>query len=399
MREVAIVCPVRTPVGKFGGVLRDLPAEELGALVIRALLERTGLDPERVDDVVLAQSYPNGESANIGRYCALKAGLPVTVPGMQIDRRCASGLQAICLAGMMVQTGVADVVIAGGVESMSNVEYYTTGMRWGARMGSVTMHDRLYRSRERMSPPETYPVSGMIETAENLARRYEIPREEQDRYALMSHRKAVAAQKAGKFQKEMVPVQVPQPKGPPLTVDRDEGPREDTSLEALAKLPPVYPNGTVTAGNASQQNDGAAVCLVVAGDKLEELGLEPMAYLRAWAVAGVEPAYMGLGPVPATAKALARAGLTLNDMEVIELNEAFAAQVLAVLREWGLSPEDERLNPNGSGISLGHPIGATGARILATLLYEMERRDARYGLETMCVGGGQGISAVFERAR
>ncbi|GBD13306.1 Acetyl-CoA acetyltransferase [bacterium HR24] len=396
MRQVAIVSPVRTPVGKFGGVLRDVPADELGAIAIRALMERTGLDPELVDDVVLAQSYPNGEAANIGRYCALKAGLPITVPGMQIDRRCASGLQAICLAAMMVQTGVADVVIAGGVESMSNVEYYVTGVRWGVRMGSVQMHDRLYRSRERTSPPETHPVSGMIETAENLARQYEIPREEQDRYALLSHRKAVSAQKAGRFREEMVPVPVPQ-KGGQRLVDQDEGPREDTTLEQLLGLPPVYPGGTVTAGNASQQNDGAAVCLVVAEDRLGPLGLEPMAYLRSWAVAGVEPSCMGIGPVPATEKALARAGLRLEDMEVIELNEAFAAQVLAVLREWGISPEDERLNPNGSGISLGHPIAATGARILATLLYEMRRRGARYGLETMCVGGGQGIAAVFER--
>lgn len=396
MRQVAIVSPVRTPVGKFGGVLRDVPADELGAIAIRALMERTGLDPELVDDVVLAQSYPNGEAANIGRYCALKAGLPITVPGMQIDRRCASGLQAICLAAMMVQTGVADVVIAGGVESMSNVEYYVTGVRWGVRMGSVQMHDRLYRSRERTSPPETHPVSGMIETAENLARQYEIPREEQDRYALLSHRKAVSAQKAGRFREEMVPVPVPQ-KGGQRLVDQDEGPREDTTLEQLLGLPPVYPGGTVTAGNASQQNDGAAVCLVVAEDRLGPLGLEPMAYLRSWAVAGVEPSCMGIGPVPAAEKALARAGLRLEDMEVIELNEAFAAQVLAVLREWGISPEDERLNPNGSGISLGHPIAATGARILATLLYEMRRRGARYGLETMCVGGGQGIAAVFER--
>ncbi len=400
MREVAIVSPVRTPVGKFGGALKDIPAEELGAVAIRALLERTRIDPERIDDVILGQGYPNGEAANIGRYCALKAGLSVTVPGMQVDRRCSSGLQAILLAAMMVQTGVADVVIAGGVESMSNAELYIPGsIRWGIRQGSITLHDRLWRSRERTSPPETHPVSGMIETAENLARKYEISRKEQDQYALRSHQKAVAAQKAGKFHKELSPVPVPQKKGGTLLVDRDEGPREDTSLETLAKLPPVYPGGTVTAGNSSQQNDGAAVCLVVAADQVEALGLEPMAYLKAWAVAGVEPAYMGIGPVPATEKALARAGLTLNDMDVIELNEAFAAQVLAVTREWRISPDDDRLNPNGSGISLGHPIGATGARILATLLYEMQRRDARYGLETMCVGGGQGVAAIFERRR
>ena len=398
MRDAAIVSPVRTPVGGFGGSLRDVPAEELGALVIRELLTRTGLDPERVDDVVLGQSYPSGENPAIGRLCSLKAGLPIDVPGYQLDRRCASGLQAILNAAMLVQTGNADVVVAGGVESMSGVEYYTTAARWGARFGSMELHDRLMRARERSSPDERFgPISGMLETAENLAAKYEISREEQDEYALASHRKAVAAQDEGKFADEIVPVPVPQRRGDPAMFDADEGPRRDTSMEKLARLRPVMRDGTVTAGNASSQNDAASVCLVVAADKLSELGLEPLAYLRGWAAVGVHPAYMGIGPVPAVEKLFARTGLTWDDVDLIELNEAFAAQVLAVLREWDL-PSLDGLNVNGSGVSLGHPIAATGARVLATMLYEAKRRKAKIALETMCVGGGQGVAAAFEMA-
>ncbi len=398
MRDAAIVSPVRTPVGGFGGSLREVPAEELGALVIRELLTRTGLDPERVDDVVLGQSYPSGENPAIGRLCSLKAGLPIDVPGYQLDRRCASGLQAVLNAAMLVQTGNADVVVAGGVESMSGVEYYTTAARWGGRFGSMELHDRLMRARERSSPDERFgPISGMLETAENLATKYEISREEQDEYALASHRKAVAAQDEGKFADEIVPVPVPQRRGDPVMFDADEGPRRDTSMEKLARLRPVMRDGTVTAGNASSQNDAAAVCLVVAADKLDELGLEPMAYLRGWAAVGVHPAYMGIGPVPAVEKLFERTGLTWDDVDLIELNEAFAAQVLAVLREWDL-PSLDGLNVNGSGVSLGHPIAATGARVLATMLYEAKRRNAKIALETMCVGGGQGVAAAFELA-
>jgi acetyl-CoA C-acetyltransferase len=398
MREVAIVSPVRTPVGNFGGGLRDVPADELGALVIRELLERTGLDPERVDDVVLGQSYPSGENPAIGRLCSLKAGLPIEVPGYQLDRRCASGLQAILNAAMLVQTGNADAVIAGGVESMSGVEYYTTGARWGGRLGSMELHDRLMRARGRSSPDERFGhISGMLETAENLAKKYEISREEQDEYALASHNKAVAAQDEGKFADEIVPVSVPQRRGDPVIFEADEGPRRDTSLERLARLRPVLKDGTVTAGNASSQNDAAAVCLVVAADKLDELGLEPMAYLRGWAAVGVHPAYMGIGPVPAVKKLFDKTGLTWDDIDLIELNEAFAAQVLSVLREWEL-PTLDHLNVSGSGVSLGHPIAATGARVLATMLHEARRRNARFALETMCVGGGQGIAAAFELA-
>ena len=397
MRGVAIVSPVRTAVGGFGGGLRSISAAELASTVVKEVIQRTGLDPARVDDVILGHGYPSGENPAIGRLAGLKADLPIEVPGYQLDRRCSSGLQAILNAAMLVQTENADVVIAGGVESMSNAEFYSNESRWGARFGSVTFHDRLARARETISPEERFGnISGMVETAENLAKQYEISREEQDEYALRSHQRAVAAIEAGKFDQEIVGVPIPQRRGDPVPFDKDEGPRSDTSMEALGRLRPVMPDGTVTAGNASSQNDAASVCLVVAEDKLEELGLQPMGYLKGWSVTGCHPAYMGIGPVPSVNKLMAKINMSLDDMDLIELNEAFAAQVLSVLHEWKL-PNEDKLNVNGSGVSLGHPIAATGARILTTLLHEMERRDAQFGLETMCVGGGQGVAAVFER--
>ncbi|MGE0600858.1 MAG: acetyl-CoA C-acetyltransferase [Dehalococcoidia bacterium] len=402
MREAVICSPVRTPVGRYGGVLRDVSVETLSSHVIEAVLNRSGLDPAAVDECILGHSYPNAEVPATGRVAALKAGLPVEVPGLQLDRRCGSGLQSICMAAMEVQTGVADVVIAGGVESMSQVEFYSTSVRWGPNRGSIDFIDRL--DRGRITPGSSkYPVEGgMIETAENLRRQYCIPREEQDEYALRSHQRAVAAIDAGKFEKEIVPVPVTDRKGNVTELGTDEHPRRDTTMESLARLRPVRAKldseATVTAGNASGENDGAAACIVTSPERAQELGLKPMAKLRSWAVSGVHPAYMGIGPVSASAKALSRAGLEMADMDVIELNEAFAAQVLACTREWRFGESDfDRLNPNGSGISLGHPVGATGARIMATLLYEMERRDAQFGLETMCIGGGQGIAAVLER--
>ena len=397
MREVAIVAPVRTAVGNFGGGMRDVSAAELGSIVIQEALSRAGLDAEKVDDVILGHGYPSGENPAIGRLVSLKAGLPIEVPGYQLDRRCSSGLQAILNAAMLIQTENADVVIAGGVESMSNAEFYSNESRWGARFGSVTFHDRLARARETISPEERFGViSGMVETAENLAKQYEVSRAEQDEYSLRSHQRAVAASESGKFAAEIVSVPIPQRRGDPVSFDKDEGPRSDTSMEVLGRLRPVMADGTVTAGNASSQNDAASVCLVVAADKLEELGLKAMGYLRGWAVTGCHPAYMGIGPVSAVSKVMGKIGMSLSDMDLIELNEAFAAQVLSVLREWKL-PNDDKLNVNGSGSSLGHPIAATGARILTTLLHEMERSDAQFGLETMCVGGGQGVAAVFER--
>jgi acetyl-CoA acetyltransferase family protein len=402
MRDAVICAPLRTPVGRFGGVYKDVPVVELAATVIRAVLERTGLPAEAVDDVVFGQCYPNGEAPALGRVAALDAGLPVEVSGVQVDRRCGSGLQAVVTAAMQVQTGAADVVLAGGAESMSRVEFYSETVRWGAKGEGVTFHDRLMRARVTAGGVN-YPVpGGMLETAENLRREYSIPREEQDEFAVRSHRRAVDAHEAGRFADELVPVTVSSRKGD-VVVDRDEHPRPDASVEALAALRPVLgrtdSEATVTAGNASGQNDGASVCIVTSPEKAVELGLTPLARLVSWAVAGVPPKTMGIGPIPATAKALQRAELKLADLDLIELNEAFAAQVLACTREWGLSEADfERLNVNGSGISLGHPVGATGGRILATLLHEMNRRDARYGLETMCIGGGQGMAAVFERA-
>ncbi|HEV2365948.1 MAG TPA: acetyl-CoA C-acetyltransferase [Caulobacteraceae bacterium] len=397
MKRAAIVSPIRTAVGRFLGALAPLTAGELGARVISALVERTGIDPERIDDVIFAQGYASGEAPCIARWSALAAGLPISVPGYQLDRRCGSGLQAVIDAAMMVSTGAADVVIAGGVESMSNVEYYTIEMRAGARAGSVTLHDRLARGRVMSQPIERFGViSGMIETAENLARDYQISREACDEYAAMSHQRAAAAWQAGKFDDEVVPVKAPQKRGEAIEFARDEGVRADATPESLGRLKPIEAGGVVTAGNASQQNDAAAACLVVAEDKLSELGLEPMGYLRSWAAAGCDPARMGIGPAPAVERLFARSGLSWDDIELVELNEAFAAQVLAVLKAWGWD-DRERLNVNGSGISLGHPIGATGGRILANLLREMERRGARLGLETMCIGGGQGIAAVFER--
>jgi acetyl-CoA C-acetyltransferase len=402
--DVVICEPLRTPVGRFGGSLAALGAAELATAALQELVRRTGLGEDDVDDVVLGQCYPNGEAPAIGRIAALDAGLGTGVPGLQLDRRCGSGLQAVLYAAGQVATGAATIVVAGGAESMSQVEHYALGLRTGVRGGGITLADRLDRARETAGG-RFHPVpGGMLETAENLRERYGIAREEQDELAARSHRRAVAAHQQGRFAAELVPVTVPGRRGTPDTVvDRDEPPRPDTTVASLAALRPVRatldPAATVTAGNASGQNDGAALCVVTTRAEADRRGLRPLLALRSWAVAGVGPEVMGIGPVPATAAALERAGLALEELDVLEVNEAFAAQVLACLREWKLDPADERLNPNGSGISLGHPVGATGARILATLAYELQRRGARYGLETMCIGGGQGLAAVFEAVR
>jgi acetyl-CoA C-acetyltransferase len=402
MRDAVICEPLRTPVGRFGGVLETVEVCELAATVVRAVVSRTGLDPERVDDVILGQGYPNGEAPALGRVAALDAGLGIGVPGAQVDRRCGSGLQAVLDAAMRVQTGVAEVVLAGGAESMSRTEHYTTRLRSGVKAGGVELVDRLARGRVTAGGANHPVPGGMLETAENLRREHAIPREEQDELALRSHQRAVAAQQDGRFDQEIVPVEVPQRRGEPVTVSVDEHPRADTTLEKLASLRPVMVRddeaATVTAGNASGQNDGAAVCVVTHPERAAELGLRPLARLVSWGLAGVAPETMGIGPVPAAEQALGRAGLALDELDLIELNEAFAAQVLAVTRTWKLDAlTDERFNVNGSGISLGHPVGATGARILATMLRELDRREGRYALETMCIGGGQGLAAVFER--
>jgi acetyl-CoA C-acetyltransferase len=397
MRAAYIVTPVRTPVGKYLGSLADVPAERLAENVIRAVVDRSGVDPAAIDDVIFAQSYANGEAPSIGRWAALAAGLPIEVPGMQLDRRCAGGLTALATAAAMVQAGHADVILAGGAESMSNVEYYTTGMRKGMRAGNAMLYDRLERQRERSQPEERFgKISGMIETAENVARDHAVTREASDAYSVRSHQRAAAAWAAGKFADELVPVRVTTRKAE-VTVQIDEGIRADASVESLAQLRPMMKDGVVTAGNASQQNDAAAACLVVSEDRLQALGLTPMARFAGYAVAGCHPGVMGIGPVPAVAKLFARTGLGWSDIDLVELNEAFAAQVLGVLKGWDWN-DPQKLNVNGGGISLGHPIAATGMRIAASMLHEMQRRGARYGLETMCVGGGQGAAAIFERA-
>ena len=402
MRDVVICEPLRTPIGRFGGVFATVAPADLAAAVIAALLERTGIAGDVVDDVILGQAYPTAEAASVARVAALNAGLPVTVGGLQLDRRCGSGLQAVLDAAMQVQTGISDVVVAGGVDSMSQAPFYTVDSRFGIAAGpGLLLRDALSRGRETAGG-RNHPVpGGMLETAENLRREYDIGRAEQDELAVRSQQRAATAVADGRFDAEIVPVTVPGRKGA-VIVSRDETPRPGTTLEGLAGLRPILlttdADATVTAGNASGQNDAAAACLVTTPERAAELGLTPLVRLVTWARAGVEPSRMGIGPVPASKKALERAGLTLADIDLIELNEAFAAQVLAVSREWRFTDADwERTNVNGSGISLGHPVGATGARILATASRHLHRTDGRYLLETMCIGGGQGLAAIFER--
>ena len=401
--DIVICEPLRSPVGAFGGQFKDIAPEELGRQVVTALLERTGIDPEVVDDVIFGQCYPHMEAPAIGRVVALNSGMPVTVPGRQVDRRCGSGLQAVVDAMGAIATGGAQVVIAGGAESMSRAPFFNEDIRWGIRGGNVELKDGLVRGR-LTAGGTNYPVpGGMIETAENLRAEYSIGREEQDRLAVESHRRAAAATDSGVFAEEIVPITIPATrKQPEQQITLDEHIRPGASLESLGKLKAlrakIDENSTVTAGNASGQNDGAAATIVTTRAKAEELGLKPLVRIVSWGLAGVPPRTMGIGPVPATAAALQRAGLEIKDIDLIELNEAFAAQALACTREWGFGEADfERTNVNGSGISLGHPVGATGVRILTTLAREMDRRGARYGLETMCIGGGQGLAAIVER--
>jgi acetyl-CoA C-acetyltransferase len=399
-REAVVCEPVRTPIGRYGGMFKAQSAVELGVAALTGLLDRTGIPREAVQDVILGHCYPNSEAPAIGRVVGLDSGLPVTVPGMQVDRRCGSGLQAVIQACLQILSGDNDLVVAGGAESMSNVAFYSTDMRWGGARG-VQVHDGLARGRTTAGGRH-YPVpGGMLETAENLRRQYNISRQEQDELAVTSHQRAIAAQKNGVLAEEIIPVTVRGRRGEDV-IDTDEHPRADTTVEALSKLKPVLlkddPDATVTAGNASGQNDAASMCLVTTPERAGERGITPLVRLVSWASAGVAPSMMGIGPVPATGAALAKAGLQLSDIDLIELNEAFAAQALAVMREWGFGAGDlERTNVHGSGISLGHPVGATGGRMLATLARELTRRHARYGLETMCIGGGQGLAAIFER--
>ncbi|MGP5112077.1 acetyl-CoA C-acetyltransferase [Corynebacterium casei] len=402
--DIVFCSPLRTPVGRYGGIFRDIPVEDLATTVVDAIVERTGITAKDVDDIILGQASPNGAAPALGRIVALNSTLGKEVPGMQLDRRCGSGLQAVMTAAAHVAMGAADLIIAGGAESMSRTEYTVDGsIRWGVKGGDMQLRDRLAEARETAGG-KNHPIpGGMIETAENVRREYKLTREAQDQMAAASHERALKAQAENWFEEEIVPVTIPAKKRgqEPTVVTADEGPREGSTPEKLASLRSIRgkqdEEATVTAGNASSQNDGAAAMIVTTRAKAAELGLTPLLSLKGWAVAGVAPETMGVGPVPATKKALERTGVSLDDLDAIELNEAFAAQALAVLQEWDLAWDDSRLNTWGSGISLGHPVGATGARMLVTLAHRLKREGGQLGLATMCIGGGQGMAAVVEK--
>jgi len=419
MEKVAIISAVRTPIGRYLGGLRDVPAYDLGALVLNEAVKRANVDPAQVDSVIMGQSYQSGEYVNIARMSLLCARWPVEVPGITIDCRCCSGLEAIYFAAMSIQTGNAEIIVAGGVEHMSSAEFYIPGhIKWGIggkadakwgfmprghgnlSMWGIPFHDRIQRGRVMSQPVDRFgELNSMMTWAETAAREEHISREETDRWALRSHKKAIAALDSGKFAEEIVPVTIPQRRGEPVVIDTDETPRRDTSLETLAKLPTVYADGVCTAGNSSSENDGAAACVLTTETRARDLGMEPMAYLKSSAMAGADPT-LTYPSVPASVnKSLKKAGLTIAQMDLIEIQEAFACQALADARLMGIPEEDydKKINVNGSGISLGHPVGATGTMRMTTLLHEMKRRNAKYGLETICGGGGLGIAAIVER--
>jgi 3-oxoadipyl-CoA thiolase len=395
--DALIIDAVRTPVGRYGGVLRDVRPDDLAAHVIRELIRRTRIDPNLIEDVIFGAANQSGEdNRNVARMALLLAGLPVAVAGQTVNRLCGSGMQAIASAAQAIRLGEGDVVIAGGVESMTRAPLVMAKPQAAFPRGELTMHDTTLGWRfTNPKLAEMYPPYSMGETAENVAERFRISREDQDRFALLSHQRAVQAAVEGRFKDEIVPVVLPTASGDPVVVDVDEHPRPDTSLEKLAALKPVFKKGgTVTAGNSSGISDGASALLLTSAALATKLSLRPMARVVASAVVGVDPSYMGLGPIPATRKVLKRAGLTIEDLDVIELNEAFAAQVLPCIRE--LQIPQEKLNPNGGAIALGHPIGFSGARLVTTLVHELRRRQGRYGLATMCIGVGQGIALVVE---
>ena len=430
MEKVAVISAVRTPIGRYMGGLRDVLAYDLGALVLNEAVKRAKVEPAWVDDVIMGQCYQSGEYVNIARMSLFCAGWPVEVPGLTLDRRCCSGLDAICFGGMKIQTGNADIVVAGGVEHMSSTEFYIPGnaIKWGIggkmekgtgfsqggqtfpigfmprghgamSMWGIPLYDRIARGRMMSQPVDRFGVlDSMMVWGDAAAEAENIPREKVDKWAEGAHRKAIAAIDSGKFKEEIVPVTIPQPRGEPIVFDTDETPRRDTSLEQLAKLPSVL-GGVSTAGNSSSENDGAAAMVLVTEAKAKELNVEPMAYLKSFAVAGADPMRTWLSVPIAVNRALEKAGLTIEQIDLIEIQEAFGGQLLADVKELGLSDEDceKRVNVNGSGISLGHPVGATGAMRMTTLLHEMKRRDAKYGLETICGGGGLGICAILER--
>ena len=412
MREAVIISAVRTPIGRYMGVLKDVQPYDLGALVLNEAIKRAKVDPSSVDEVILGQAYQNGEYVNIARMALLKAGWPESIPGITLDRRCCTGLDVVCFAAMKIQSGNADIVVAGGVESMSNAEFYLPGeIKWGLggkrgmprghgdlSLWGIPFYDRIQRARVMSQPEERYGIlPAMMSWAETAAKEEGISREECDLWSLASHQKACAAIQAGKFKEEMIPVPISRGKGDLVVVDQDEGPREDTTIEKLSQLKPVL-GGVCTAGNSSSENDGAAVVIVTSAEKAKELGLEPFSRLKSFAVVGDDPRRTYKTVPKAVSQALKKANLTIDQMDLIEIQEAFAAQVLADLKEMGITSKDyHKINVNGSGISLGHPVACTGTRVSVTLLHEMRRRNARYGLECICGGGGLGIAAVFER--
>lgn len=392
MTEVVIVAAVRTPIGSFGGSLKDISAVDLGSLVIKNAIERAGLKPEQVDEVIMGNVLGAGLGQNVARQMSVHAGVPVTVPAFTINKVCGSGLKAVQLAVQAVLCGDAEVVVAGGAENMSQAPYILPNQRWGSRMGNATVVDTMLRD----GLTDGFEDYHMGITAENVAEQYGITREDQDSFALQSQKRAVAAVESGRFKEEIIPVEIPQRRGESLVFDTDEFPRKDVSLEGLSKLRPAFQkDGSVTAGNSSGINDGAAAVVVMSAEKAKELGVPVLATIKSYASAGLDPKVMGCGPIYASRKALEKAGLTVADLDLVESNEAFAAQACAVAKELNL--DLEKVNVNGGAISLGHPIGASGCRILVTLLHEMQKRDAKRGLATLCIGGGMGTALIVER--
>lgn len=392
MTEVVIVAAVRTPIGSFGGSLKDISTVDLGSLVIKNAIERAGLEPEQVDEVIMGNVLGAGLGQNVARQMSVYAGVPVTSPAFTINKVCGSGLKAVQLAVQAVLCGDAEVVVAGGAENMSQAPYILPNQRWGSRMGNATVVDTMLRD----GLTDGFEDYHMGITAENVAEQYGITREDQDSFALQSQKRAVAAVESGRFKEEIIPVEIPQRRGEPLVFDTDEFPRKDVSLEGLSKLRPAFQkDGSITAGNSSGINDGAAAVVVMSAEKAKELGVPVLATIKSYASAGLDPKVMGCGPIYASRKALEKAGLTVADLDLVESNEAFAAQACAVAKELNL--DLEKVNVNGGAISLGHPIGASGCRILVTLLHEMQKRDAKRGLATLCIGGGMGTALIVER--
>ena len=392
MREVVIVSAARTPIGSFGGTLKDVPTRTLGAIAVKEAIKRAGIKPEQVDEVVMGCVLQGALGQNIARQISLDAGVPKEVPALTINKVCGSGLRAISLAAQMIKAGDADIVVAGGAENMSKTAYALPTGRYGARMNNAQIVDMMVND----GLTDAFNNYHMGITAENIAEQWGITREQLDEFAVISQNRAEEAIKAGKFKDEIVPVEIPQKKGEPLVFDTDEFPKFGTTIDKVAKLKPAFKkDGVVTAANASGINDAGAAVVVMSKEKADELGIKPICTIKSYASAGVDPTIMGIGPVPASEKALKKAGLTIKDIDLVEANEAFAAQSLAVRTDLGLDPE--KTNVNGGAIAIGHPIGASGARILVTLLHEMKRRDAKHGLATLCIGGGMGTALIVKR--